>query len=108
MVPPTQATRGGSVINSIYLSLESEARALLTETTEEYAAALEAAGPELDRLVDIAGGMLRAPRAALFPVMDLFHHHGQVCYIQTLLGDKEQHWDGDAINELWGPDSPEP
>jgi len=85
-----------------------EARSLLTQTAEEYATALEAAGPELNRLVDIAGGMLRAPRAALFPVMDLFHHHGQVCYLQTLLGDKEQHWDGNAINELWGPDSPEP
>src|SRR5262249_53015058 len=85
-----------------------EARSLLTETAEEYAAALETAGPELNRLVDIAGGMLRAPRVVLFPVMDLFHHHGQVCYLQALFGDKEQHWDGDAITELWGPDSPEP
>src|SRR5690348_9636753 len=46
-----------------------EARSLLTSTAEEYTAALEGAGPELNRLVDIAGGMLRAPRAALFPVM---------------------------------------
>jgi hypothetical protein len=85
-----------------------EARSLLAETAEEYAAALEAAGPELNRLVNIAGGPLRAPRAVLYPVMDLFHHHGQVCYLQTLLGDREQHWNGDAIAELWGPDSPEP
>lgn len=84
------------------------ARSLLAETAEEYAAALEAAGPELDRLVNIAGGMLRAPRAALYPVMDLFHHHGQVCYLQTLLGDREQHWNEAVITELWGPDSPEP
>src|SRR5947208_3404640 len=35
VVPPTQATRGGSVINSIYLSLESEARALLTSVGGE-------------------------------------------------------------------------
>jgi hypothetical protein len=84
------------------------AQDLLAETAEEYAAALEAAGPELNRLVDIAGGLLRAPRAALYPVMDLFHHHGQICYMQTLLGDREQHWNEAAINELWGPDSPEP
>lgn len=90
-----------------FITLE-EARSLLTEMTEEYAGALEAAGPALNRLVDISGGMLRAPRAALFPVMDLFHHHGQVCYLQTLLGDKEQHWSQAAIDDLWGPDSPEP
>jgi hypothetical protein len=85
-----------------------EARSLLADAAEEYAAALEAAGPELNRLVNIAGGPLRAPRAVLFPVMDLFHHHGQICYLQTLLGDREQHWDGDTIAELFGPDSPEP
>jgi hypothetical protein len=85
-----------------------EARSLLAEAAEEYAAALEAAGPELNRFVNIAGGPLRGPRAALYPVMDLFHHHGQVCYLQTLLGDREQHWDEAAIAELFGPDSPEP
>jgi hypothetical protein len=85
-----------------------EARSLLAATAEEYAAALEAAGPDLDRLVNIAGGMLRAPRAVLFPVMDLFHHHGQVCYLQTLLGDREQHWNEAVITELFGPDSPKP
>jgi hypothetical protein len=90
------------------VSTLDEARSLLAETAEEYAAALEAAGPELDRLVNIAGGMLRAPRAALYPVMDLYHHHGQICYLQTLLGDREQHWNEAAITELWGPDSPEP
>jgi hypothetical protein len=85
-----------------------EARSLLAETADEYAAALEAAGPELDRPVSIAGGVLWAPRAVLFPVMDLFHHHGQVCYLQTLLGDREQHWNEAAIAELFGPESVEP
>jgi hypothetical protein len=91
------------------VTTREEALSLLAETAEEYAAALETAGPkELDRLVDIAGGPLRAARAVLFPVMDLYHHHGQVCYLQTLLGDREQHWNEAAITELWGPDSPEP
>ena len=85
-----------------------EARSLLTQTAEEYATALEAAGPELNRLVDIAGGMLRAPRAALYPVMDLFHHHGQVCYLQTLLGDTDQHWNETAIAQFFGRESAKP
>jgi hypothetical protein len=55
-----------------------------------------------------AGGMLRAPRAALIPVLDLLHHHGQICYLQTLLGDREQHWNEAAIAESFGRDSAEP
>jgi hypothetical protein len=85
-----------------------EARSLLTEAADEYAAALEAAGPELDRMVNIAGGPLWAPRAALIPVLDLLHHHGQICYLQTLLGDREQHWNEAAIAEFFGRDSAEP
>lgn len=27
-----------------------------------------------------------------FPVLDAIHHRGQVCYIQTLLGDTENHF----------------
>ena|SRR5712691_5790598 len=79
----------------------AEARSLLTEAADEYAVALEAAGPELDRMVNIAGGMLRAPRVALIPVLDLLHHHGQICYLQALLGDREQHWNEPAIAEFF-------
>lgn len=75
-----------------------EARSLLLTVADEYAAALEAAGPELDRPQEMPfGGVFRAYRAVCFPVMDLFHHHGQVCYMQTLLGDRETHWNEAAI-----------
>jgi|SRR5581483_8350668 len=76
----------------------SEARALLLSTAEEYAAALEASGPELDRPQSMPfGAVFRADRAVCYPLLDLWHHHGQVCYLQTLLGDPEQHWDDAAI-----------
>jgi hypothetical protein len=76
----------------------AEARGLLITVAEEYAAALEAAGPELDRPQEMPfGGVFRAYRAVCFPVMDLFHHHGQICYLQSLLGDPEMHWDAAAI-----------
>ena len=90
------------------ISTLEEARSLLTEAGDEYAAALETAGPELDRTVNIAGGPLWAPWAALIPVLELLHHHGQICYLQTLLGDREQHWNEAAIAEFFGRDRAEP
>src|SRR5262249_381233 len=81
----------------------AEAKSLLAEAGEEYAAALEGAGPELERTVNIARGPLWGAHAVLFPVIDLLHHHGQVCYLQTLFGDREQHWNEAAINAAFGP-----
>jgi hypothetical protein len=75
-----------------------EAAEMLSTAVEEYAAALEAAGPDLDRPQEMPfGGVFRASRAVCFPVFDLFHHHGQICYLQSLLGDTEMHWDEAAI-----------
>lgn len=87
----------------------AEARTLLLTVANEYAAALEASGPELDRPEAMPfGGVFRAYRAVCFPVMDMFHHHGQVCYLQSLLGDQEMHWSEAAINaEFAWPTPPE-
>ena len=77
-----------------------EAERLLMVAAEDYAAALEAAGPELDRPQAMPfGGVFLASRAVCFPLMDLFHHHGQIAYLQSLLGDQEMHWDEAAIAE---------
>lgn len=80
-----------------------EARALLIPAAEAYAAALEAAGPELQRLTMTPGGELWASRAVLFPLIDLIHHHGQACYIQSLLGDADAHFDPAGM-AAFGPD----
>jgi hypothetical protein len=56
-------------------------------------------------MVNIAGGLLWATRAVLIPVLDLLHRHGQICYLQTLLGDTEMHWDEAAIRECFGQPS---
>ena len=45
------------------------------------------------------GGVFRAYRAVCFPLMDLFQHHGQICYLQSLLGDREMHWSETAIDD---------
>jgi len=76
----------------------AEARTVILAVAEEYAAALEAAGPELDRPQPMPfGGVFRASRAVCFPLMDVFNHHGQILYLQSLLGDREMHWDEAAI-----------
>jgi len=80
-----------------------EVRSLLIPAAEAYAAALEAAGPELERLTMTPGGELWASRAVLFPLIDLIHHHGQICYIQSLLGDAETHFDPAGM-AAFGPD----
>jgi hypothetical protein len=75
-----------------------EARSLLVAAAEDYATALEAAGSELDRPQAMPfGGVFRAYRAVCFPLIDLLHHHGQICYLQSLLGDRETHWNEAAI-----------
>src|SRR4051812_30208507 len=56
-----------------------EARKLVLEQTEAYAAALEAAGPAaLHRPVELPFGKFWAERFVLFPMIDLIHHRGQL------------------------------
>jgi hypothetical protein len=77
----------------------AEAKTWLLEISEQYAKALEAAGPELDRAQPMPfGGVFRATRAACYPLLDLMNHHGQILYLQSLLGDAEMHWSESAIN----------
>jgi hypothetical protein len=78
----------------------AEAGPMLIEAADEYASKLEAAGPELDRAQDMPfGGVFRASRAACYPVLDVLNHHGQILYLQTLLGDAEMHWPEAAIED---------
>ncbi len=86
----------------------AEARARLLAITERYARALEAAGPELDRAQRMPfGGIFRATRAACYPLLDLMNHHGQILYLQTLLGDAEMHWSDEAIRAEFSTRAPE-
>ena len=39
------------------------------------------------------GATFPVSRVVSMPVVDILHHHGQIAYIQTLLGDTESHFD---------------
>lgn len=85
----------------------AEAKSALLEISERYARALEAAGPELDRAQPMPfGGVFRATRAACYPLLDLMNHHGQILYLQSLLGDAEMHWPEDAIADEFAAPGP--
>src|SRR5437867_4393498 len=55
-------------------SLE-EAQRRLAEAGEAFAAALEKAGPELERTIETPFGTLWGPRMVLWGMIDLIHHH---------------------------------
>jgi hypothetical protein len=80
-----------------------EARQRLAESAEALAVALEAAGPELERALDTPMGPLWGSYAVSFGLVDLLHHHGQITYIQSLLGDAENHMEMEALSRYFGP-----
>jgi hypothetical protein len=69
------------------------AQQLILNATSRYVAALR--GVDLARFgttVDLPFGSFPFAMAATMPAFDLIHHHGQIAYIETLLGDTEDHW----------------
>jgi hypothetical protein len=82
----------------------ADARRQVKEAGEAFAAALDGAGPELDKPVETPFGTMLASRCVLWAMIDLIHHHGQVSYIQSLLGDKDQHFNPDGTN-WFAPDA---
>jgi hypothetical protein len=70
-----------------------EIQELLRTASKEYADALRALPPErLGEVISTPFGDTPLGRLASFPVVEVIHHRGQVCYLQTMLGDKENHF----------------
>ena len=68
------------------------AKALVTQVVQAHQSALSAlTPPQLEQMVETPVGQLPTAIAAGLPVVELVNHHGQITYIQTLLGDSESH-----------------
>lgn len=81
-----------------------EAKTDLLDASEAFAAALDGAGPELERsIASPFGGEMWVAHAVVFGMIDLLHHHGQITYLQSLLGDAENHMDTASIARWFGP-----
>ena len=103
VVAPTLATRGGSVMNPIYLSLESDARALMTQ--------LGGAGLQQEDLPSFpATYPSDEPRRQWY-----FLFQGQAVNVGALLLMRNTrgvgapgHWDVSTPQPVWVPDPPAP
>ena len=73
-------------------SLE-EAQTQIRSAAHDYAAFLESLSPgDLEGVIELPFGTFPRAFAIEMDVQDLIHHHGQIAYIQTLLGDTEDHF----------------
>jgi hypothetical protein len=75
-----------------------EAKQALKESAQSYTTLIRSLEPgTLHELVDM--GFAKLPKAfvAGMAAADTIHHHGQIAYIQTLLGDTESHFDMSLI-----------
>ncbi len=71
-----------------------DAKQALIESASNYAALLRGLDPaSLQELVEMRFAKLPKVIVAGMAVADTIHHHGQIAYIQTLLGDTESHFD---------------
>jgi hypothetical protein len=74
------------------------AKRLLVQAAENHAAVVVQLNPaDLGNIVKLPFAEFPLARVASMPVIDLLHHHGQIAYIQTLLGDTESHFDAEAF-----------
>jgi hypothetical protein len=70
-----------------------QAKTAITEAAEIYAKALRNLTPEqLAGSVQFPWGETPMAEAIGMPVIEALHHHGQIAYIQTLLGDTDSHF----------------
>lgn len=88
----TQAL-GGAANPQIAPATDREsAKKLLQLNAEAYIARLRALTPQdMTRTVALPFGDTPMSLAAMIPVVEMIHHHGQITYIETLLGDNESH-----------------
>jgi hypothetical protein len=102
--PPADATPEEGRIRYATPATLEEAQRRLLEAGQSFADALEKAGPELERAVPTPFGMLWGPRLVLWGMIDLVHHHGQIAYLQCLLGDGEMHMNTEGRNWFGVPE----
>jgi hypothetical protein len=70
----------------------AQAKALVTQVIEAHQSAIKALAPtDMERIVSLPIGDLPVGLIAGLPVVELINHHGQLTYIQELLGDGESH-----------------
>lgn len=74
-------------------STREDAQKAVETVTADYALLLLSLGDnDLTGDMQLPFGPMPKMRAVTIPVIETIHHHGQIAYIQTLLGDTESHF----------------
>lgn len=74
------------------VSTKAEAKQLIQQVSDAHLDAINALTPEqMQETTKTPAGEIPKGAAAGLPVVELLNHHGQITYIQTLLGDDESH-----------------
>jgi len=69
------------------------AQEMVRQASRDYAAALRQVDPaRMGETVELPFGTFPLAQCSGMPAFDVMHHHGQIAYIQTLLGDQEDHF----------------
>jgi uncharacterized damage-inducible protein DinB len=92
----TGAVRGGAweIPDFQPATTRAEAQSMIREATGAYADAVQALSPEdLKKNVAVPFGTFPMSQFSSFGVVELQHHRGQICYLQTLWGDTKDHFD---------------
>jgi len=83
---------GSGEANVVPATTRAEAKAAIAKSAGDFIAALHELTPDdLNRKVRMPWGEMPIAGAAMVAVVDTINHHGQITYIQTLLGDTESH-----------------
>ncbi len=69
-----------------------EAQDMIIGAANDYADYLRGLAETPSGKVELPWGETPRVQAVAMPVQDLVHHHGQIAYIQTLLGDTSDHF----------------
>lgn len=80
--------------NIILATNREEAQNLVREETAKYAQMLRDTPPaQLDEMVTFPWGEFSKARLAEMMSVEVSHHHGQIAYLQMLLGDTQSHFE---------------
>lgn len=88
----TSAIKGTEKTELAPATNREDAKKLVTQVTEAHLNLIGTLSPgDLEKPVQLPFGEFPAGFVAGLPVVELINHHGQITYIQSLLGDTESH-----------------
>lgn len=88
----TVRLQGSGDADVVPATTREEAKAVIGQSARDFIATLHELTPDdLNRKVQMPWGEMPLAGAAMVAVVDTINHHGQITYIQTLLGDTQSH-----------------